>query len=304
MIDVAVPRFPTARGAHYESFYLRAWDATIPRAIWIRYTTHRARGEQNRGALWVTAFEPDEVTAFRHDDVHAEPGSTGRWIAVGASSIREDPDRAIHVMGRADVDGHVARWNIALHPRRDPWLHLAPQILYRAPLPKTKSTSPAPYARATGEVELDGVVRTYEAGMLGHNWGSEHAHRWIWIHGADDRGNVIDLVGGRLKIAGRVLPWKISGLVQIDGVRRRVGGVTARAHVEATEERCRFAVSGIRGEVIAGPIARWVYDDSSGGAHAVTNASTSRLQVEVDGRTITLDAAAYELGVPTSDTGS
>jgi hypothetical protein len=302
MVDVAVPRFPAARGAHYESFYVRAWDPDVPRAIWIRSTMHQGPGAPASGALWVTAFEPDGVTAFRRDGLPAAPGADRRWISVGDATISEPVGRTLHLAGSLDAEGHHARWDLTLRAETEPWLHLAPALLYRAPIPRTKSTSPMTDARATGSVEIDGVTRTYRAAMLGHNWGSEHAHRWIWIHGADDDGNVVDLVGGRLKIAGRVLPWRISGMVAVRGERRRVGGITARADVDADEQRCRFAVSGVRGEITAGPLARWVYDDPAGGTHDVTNSSTAHLQIAVDGRTIELRAAAYELGVTASAT--
>lgn len=297
MFDVSTPRFVKARPPHYESFYMRAWDAAVPRSVWIRYTTSRSPGSETSGSLWVTAFEPDTVTAFRQDNVPATAGPGGRWIQLGSSSITEDPDRTIRIAGHASEGDLSATWGLAMRPTSDPWLHLAPELLYRAPIPKTKSTSPVVSAHVRGSVVVNGEERTYGSAMLGHNWGSEHAHRWIWIHASDDAGNAVDLVGGRLKVAGRVLPWRISGMVELDGVRRRIGGMCARADVDATHERCVFEVSGVKGEITAGSGVDWIYDDPSGRTHQVHNSSISTLRLRVDGRDLGFEAAAYELGV-------
>lgn len=296
MLDVAAPRFVTARAPHYESFYVRVWDPAIPRAAWIRYTTFLARGRGTRGSLWVTAYEPDGVVAFRQDELTAGAGPGERWATIGDASIWEDPDRSLHLAGRAAADGHSGRWTIAMHPRSDPWLHLAPSWLYAAPIPRTKSTSPVVFAPAAATLEIDGTTRTYTSAMLGHNWGTEHAYRWIWIHGANGAGDAIDLVGGRLKVAGRVLPWKLSGLLATDGTRRRIGGMLARARVDASAQRCSFAVAGLEGEAVAGPHARWSYDDPSGGVHDVTNSSIATVRVRAGGRDLAFTAAAYEFG--------
>lgn len=38
----------------------------------------------------------------------------------------------------------------------------------------------------SGNVEINAEVTVLDGwrGMLGHNWGSEHAHQWIWLRGA------------------------------------------------------------------------------------------------------------------------
>lgn len=295
MIDVAAPRFGSARGPHYESYYVRAWDPVVPRALWIRYTTFRADRGGHTGSLWVTAFEPHGVTAFRQDALMPRPGADGRWISVGDARIGDDAgDTRVH--GAAASNGHTATWDLRLRAQGPPWFHLAPSLLYGTRLPKTKSISPMPLAAVAGSARIDGVERTYPAAMLGHNWGSEHAHQWIWIHGADASGAVVDIVGGRLRVAGRTLPWKLSGLVQVDGRRTRIGGLAARARVAASEAHCVFSVSGVHGEAIAGPSARWRYEDPTGGEHDVTNSSIATLRLMVDDREIMFAAAAYEFG--------
>ena len=85
----------------------------------------------------------------------------------------------------------------------------AAQWLYRTPLPRTKLTSPAPAARFDGALELSGqnaIELRGWPGMIGHNWGSEHAERWIWLHGVcfqEEPRAWLDVALGRLKVAGR-----------------------------------------------------------------------------------------------------
>src|SRR6476661_2581948 len=68
-------------------------------------------------------------------------------------------------------------------------------------------------------------------GMVGHNWGSEHAERWIWLHGvgfeqAPDAW--LDVALGRVMIAGAMTPWIANGALSLEGRRLRIGGLGAR----------------------------------------------------------------------------
>ena len=41
--------------------------------------------------------------------------------------------------------------------------------------------------------------------MIGHNWGAEHAERWVWIQGSGFEGrspeDYFDMAVGRIKVA-------------------------------------------------------------------------------------------------------
>ena len=104
----------------------------------------------------------------------------GNWIAIGEESE----------IGPAGARGSCgeARWSLRFDSREPELRHLSPDLLYRLPLPRTKLTSPAPVASFDGAVELGerGAIELRGwSGMVGHNWGSEHAERWIWLHGLD-----------------------------------------------------------------------------------------------------------------------
>src|SRR5204862_4496423 len=102
--------------------------------------------------------------------------------------------------------------------------------MYRAPIPRTKLLSPYPDARFNGwvavadqRIELSGWP-----GMVGHNWGTEHAERWIWMHAtgfAGRGGPWLDVALGRVKLGPVTTPWVANGVLSLDGERHRLGSV-------------------------------------------------------------------------------
>jgi hypothetical protein len=61
---------------------------------------------------------------------------------------------------------------------------LRPPALYRSPLPRTKLESTVPDGQVTGLLEVGdrSVSVSGWRGTVGHNWGSEHADSWAWLH--------------------------------------------------------------------------------------------------------------------------
>jgi len=207
---------------------------------------------------------------------------------------------------------------------REPELrHLSPAWLYKAPLPRTKLTSPAPAASFDGRLELAGraAIELHGwPGMVGHNWGSEHAERWIWLHGIDFAGAQdawLDLALGRVRLAGRTTPWVASGALCIDGARHRLGGLAAgRPRVDANAQGATVRLTGqgnmtveVSVQVPARSTARWRYNDPRGGERDVVNCSIAAMQMTVHTRASaprtlrTAHGGAYELGMRERDHG-
>ena len=83
----------------------------------------------------------------------------------------------------------MAEWNLALSGAGAPLRHLRPGALYRLPFPRTKLEAPVPDGIASGRLVFDGAevdVVGWRA-TVGHNWGAEHAERWVWLHAAGSR---------------------------------------------------------------------------------------------------------------------
>jgi hypothetical protein len=227
--------------------------------------------------------------------------------------------------GAISANGVTASWDLRFDPTAEALFHLPSPWMYRAPVPRTKSTSPYPLMRVSGTVTVSGRVLTVDEwpGMLGHNWGAEHAHRWIWLRAASFAGHPdawLDVVVGRIKVGPILLPWIANGALSLDGprgVRQRVGGVGHRASVRERSDGCELVLPGRRVSLavhVTAPLATsvgWVYADPSGRRHQVRNCSIAGIDVEVtpaagaagitSQRLVTNHGGAYELGRTDSD---
>jgi hypothetical protein len=327
----------------YESFYLRAVAPEQPLGVWIRYTVQKPAGRPPGGSLWCTVFDAKQGAPFMHkltsERVRVPPAA---WIEVGepsdrtsASGISRGDGPAEPVREGAAGEGGViggdgasgtcgaAAWSLRFGAQERELRHLPREWLYRAPLPRTKLTSPAPAASFDGRLRVGGRELELAGwrGMIGHNWGAEHAERWIWLHGIGFDGAPeawLDVALGRLKIAGRLTPWVANGALSMGGQRVRIGGLGARGlRVQESPRGCTLRVPGERGLLIEahanvppGTAAGWHYGDPDGGSgHDVVNCSIAALELSVTTpgeptRSLTsTHGAVYELGMRERDHG-
>jgi hypothetical protein len=314
-------RFPEVAldAPHYESFYLKASDPNEAIGVWIRYTVFKRPGERPLGSLWFTLFERGaEPQAMK---VTLEPDAlgsrNGEYIHIGESVF--EPGR---VGGTAAPEGHPeASWMLEFDGDEPPLHHLPSDWMYRASIPRTKLLSPHPDVRYHGYVKL-GERRVQVdgwPGMVGHNWGTQHAERWIWLHGASFEGQNawFDAALGRIKLGPLTAPWIGNGVLSLDGVRHRLGGAekVRSTEVEEHPDNVSFVLPGkdlrVRGTVGAdrGDFVGWVYSDPDGHGHNTVNCSISRVELVVerkDGADLTLSSpsgGAYELGMRETDHG-
>lgn len=282
--------FPSApeKAGMYESFYLRAVAPEEPVGAWVRCTVHKRPGERSpRGSVWLTVFDAREGRPWMHkvtSELLSAPADA--WIAIDGSRLGD---------GYAEGECGGARWSLKIRAQEPELAHLPSGWMYRAPLPRTKLTSPSPSARFEGTIEVpDGRTLTVDGwrGMVGHNWGAEHAERWIWLHGvgfAQDESAWLDVALGRIEVAGRLTPWVANGALGIAGERYRIGGLTARGlRVRENTEGCSLSMPGPRGLRIEAKVAvpeassaGWRYADPDGGEHEVANCSVARVELDV-----------------------
>lgn len=310
--------FPDAAPAAgmYESFYLRAVAPDRPLGVWIRYTVHKRPGSQPRGSLWLTLFDPDRRRPLQRKLTTSELSvPPAGWIAIGEARMGES---------RATGGWEDLSWSIEYRPTATELRHLAPGLLYRTRLPRTKLSSPAPAATFRGTLALPGgesVLLDGWRGMVGHNWGSQHAERWIWLHGIDFEGHPdswLDVAIGRVRVGSRTTPWMASGALSLDGRRLRVGGPLARGtRVGEDAAGCRLRLAGAGGLVLEGLVetaasarAGWRYADPDGSEHDVVNCSVAQLALtaSLPGSPAPIALAtrhggAYELGMRERDHG-
>jgi hypothetical protein len=316
-------RFPglAAKAGHYESFYVKACEPGGGRGVWIRHTVHTRPGAEPNASIWFTYFDR-AAAGPRATKVTVAAGElsapAGSWIRVGDAEI--GPGRA---EGSVDTEALSAAWSFTFEAEAPPCKYLPADWLYSAPLPKTKFVAPVPLAHFSGRLEL-GEEEAIEfrgwPGMVGHNWGSEHAERWVWLEGtgfADAEGAYFDAGAARVKLGSRVSPWIPSGMLRLDGEEHRLGGLGSirAATIEESPSECRFLLPGkgiaVRGRVSAPAkdFVGWVYADPKGPEHNTVNCSVADLELTVErpglpARELRLAAgAAYELGMRETDHG-
>lgn len=211
------PDVPLGKG-HYESFYIKACHPSEPLGIWIRHTVHKHSGHEPQGSVWFTLF--DGAAGGPVASKVTLPGPTvddDAYIVIG--DTRFEDGRAV---GSACTEQLDASWELSFSAEQDALFHLPKDWMYSGPIPKTKLLSPYPDARFEGKVragerELD--LRDWR-GMVGHNWGAQHAERWIWMHGANFEGEPdawLDGALGRIKLGPVTTPWIGNGTLYLDG---------------------------------------------------------------------------------------
>jgi hypothetical protein len=307
------PDVPLAAG-HYESAYLTAHHPTERQAIWVRHTVLKAPGAPATGAVWCTWFGPDGVRATRVERPIAAPRPP--WL------IEVDDQSRISLsgcVGSVATDRLRAAWDLRFEDTEPPMHHLPSDRLYALPIPKTKSLSAVPHLRLAGSLEVEGAPVPVDGwlGTVGHNWGTEHAARWIWLRadGFPEAPDAwLDVTVGRIRLGPVLTPWIANGVLSLDGRRHRLGGLARPKSVRVRERAggCTLAVRGpeARVEVVVDVdldrCVGWHYASATGEGREVVNCSVATMAMDVAwgrggaSRTLHAHAGAYEIGGPTA----
>lgn len=320
-VDPATARFGSIR-AGYESYYLRVTAPEGGRGFWVRYTVRIAPGQEPIGSLWFTWFDGagPVATKLTSPAIEGDGPCKRPWLTIAGAVI--GAGHAAGAIGPA-LRRRSAQWDLDFSG--DALLaHLDRGWMYAAPLPRTKPVSLHPMARFTGTVTVDGTEHGVDRwpGMVGHNWGSQHAQRWIWLHGMafDSLGDDswIDVVLGRIKLGPVLLPWVASGAISIEGQRLALGGLGRTRAVDVRERPtgARLTLPGPRGTSVRVNVGAerarfvgWTYCDPDGHSHEVANCSIADIAVTLrrpKQADLTLRAsgtAAYELGMQEQNHG-
>jgi hypothetical protein len=309
-----------AKRGHYESFYVKACSPDGGLGIWIRYTVHKRPGSEPTGSIWFTLFDreapgPQATKVTVPASGLSVPAVS--WIRVAEAEIGPGEAR-----GSVDAAGLAATWSLRFGGDSEPCHYLPADWLYEAPLPRTKFVAPVPDALFEGTLEVGG--RSFDVsgwpGMIGHNWGSEHAERWVWLEGtgfADAAGTWFDAGAAKVRLGSRVSPWVPSGMLALDGVRHRLGGLgrVRSSSIDESPDGCSFVLPG-KDIVVSGRVSAprkdfvgWAYADPTGDEHQSINCSVADLELTVErpgvpDRLLTLaGGGAYERGVRETDHG-
>ncbi|MGI8462465.1 MAG: hypothetical protein ACR2OC_12690 [Solirubrobacterales bacterium] len=315
-------RFPEVdrKAGHYESFYIKASRPGGGLSVWIRHTVHKRPGEEMTASIWFTLFDADADGPLASKVTVPESG-----LSVPAGGYIEVADACFApgtATGSISTEALDANWDLRFEDSGEAFHHLPYDFLYGARLPRTKFLSPYPEASWSGQLEVAGreIELDHWPGMVGHNWGAEHAERWVWIQGAGFDGGGegwFDMAVGRIKIGRWTTPWVGNGMLMLDGERHRLGGFDRARSTKVAESptSCDFGLSGkditLSGRVGAEPrdFVAWVYADPVGPEHNTLNCSISDLELTVERkgqpsrRLEVRGGAAYEFGARETDHG-
>ncbi len=286
--------------AGYESWFVSARDPHAGRALWIRHTRHRARSGLESAALWCTVVDRD--TGGRPVAVKQVTGALPAGAAAGPRRFT----------GSAALGQRSARWDLAVISEAAPLPLLRPQLLYRAPLPRTKVVASVPDGLVTGLVAVDGRELSVSSwrGTVGHNWGSEHADTWVWLHAADFDGVPdcwLELVLARIMIGPVRSPWTATGWLGLGGERLPLGGLGRRPRVDAQPGRLTAAIPSPRAQLRLtvtssdDDAVAVRYADPSGGHRTVRHAALAAVDLTLRRQrgsdvALTTSRGAYEYG--------
>jgi hypothetical protein len=315
-------RFPkvATRAGHYESFYIKACRPGGGQGIWIRHTVHKRPGTEPSASIWFVLFDrrAEGPRATKVTVPAAELSApAGSWIRVDRAEI--GPGKA---SGSVEAEALNASWQLSFAGEAEPCKYLPADWLYGAPVPRTKFVAPYPDARFSGRLQIDGEEIALDGwpGMIGHNWGSEHAERWVWLEGTgfgDSPDTYFDAGAARVKIGRRTTPWLPSGMLVLEGEPHRLGGFgkIGSTSIEPAPTACEFTLPGkdivVHGRVSAPKkdFVGWVYADPKGPEHNTLNCSVADLELTVERpaeqpRKLMLNAGgAYEFGMRETDHG-
>jgi|CZKT01.1.fsa_nt_gi hypothetical protein len=284
----------------YQSWFISARDLASPRALWIRHTTHRPRQGPESAALWCTVIDRD--LGQRPIVVKQVFSALPADAVAGPRQFR----------GKARMGERTARWELCISGSEAPLRPLRPLALYRAPLPRTKLEASVPDGLLTGTLEVDDHPISVSGwrGTIGHNWGSEHADSWVWLH-ASGFGAApdtwLELVLARIRIGGVRTPWTAMGTLSLDSERIPLGGLGRRPDVDVQPGRLTAVIAspGARLQLsvtTAGEDAVAVaYADPSGGSRCVRHAALAAVELTLTrpgDREVTMSTSrgAYEYG--------
>jgi hypothetical protein len=214
--------------------------------------------------------------------------------------------------GRAAVGGRTAVWDLAIAGGQPPFRPLRPAMLYRAPLPRTKLEASVPDGLVTGVLEVDGqrIGVGQWRGTVGHNWGTEHADSWVWLHAAGFDAapqGWLEVVLAQLKVGPVRSPWTAMGGLSLGGELIWLGGLGRRPFINVNPGRLIAGVPAPRARLALKVTTRdddavaVAYTNPAGGTRAVRHAAlaTVKLTLHRQGEsqlTLSSTCGAYEYG--------
>ncbi|MGM0575315.1 MAG: hypothetical protein ACQEXJ_06255 [Myxococcota bacterium] len=325
----ALVRFrPDDDAGQVESLFLKL-NLPEGRALWLKITfLKRTFGRREALAeAWAIAFGMGEGGG--HVALKSTwPASEASWeedcLFVRVGDVQLSQGRAVGALDDEETGERIS-WDLTFTTEHEGFRHLPADWMYEGPIPKTKPNSPQIDARFDGTLTVGDRTTKVEGapGMFGHNWGSQQAESWTWVHcnrweGVE--GVVFEGVTSRVKMGPVTAPLATVLHVRIPGERITINGFLDLWTTKSEPEGLGWRFSGRKGDrKVEGwfhaPPERFVgvdYHDPDGRIAHCLNTKIADGELAVYGRgdkgwspllTAVCDrSAALEVGLRGSDT--
>jgi hypothetical protein len=216
------------KAGHVESYFLKLNDPRSPKALWLKFTllSPQKHPQSATADLWAISFDGDQknIAAKRSWSLYdSEVKMTTYPLRLGESELRPGYTR-----GSVEKSGAKIEWELSFNAGSPP-MHLFPfELMYKAPLPKSKTVTPYPNVRFEGWYRVNGVEVKVSGwpGTQGHNWGREHAFLYVWSHcnaffGEDGellQDTYFEGLSAKIKIGPVLSPYLSSAWLRYRGV--------------------------------------------------------------------------------------
>lgn len=323
--DALVRYDDAGQGPHVESLFLKL-NLPDARALWLKVTFLRRTFGRKESVVeaWGIAFNlgardaADPYVALKQSWAPTEAEIAPNCLYIRVGDVELAHGRAAGTLTDS-ATGDTITWDLDYTCEPEGFHHLPHAWMYEGGIPKSKANSPQIDSLFTGSVTVNGVTTRVEnaPGMLGHNWGSQHAEDWTWAHcnrwtGVD--GVVFEGVTSRVKMGPMTTP-RLSVLhMRVPGERITMNGLWQLVRIKSRPEGLRWAFAGQRRDRriegwFAAPVSRFVgvdYHDPDGRVAHCLNSKIADGEIALYGRgdrgweqilTATADrSAALEIG--------
>jgi Tocopherol cyclase len=202
-----------------EAWHLALTEPVTGRGLWVRAGLVAPTRGEPRGTATFAGFDPGrpERTFGVQEDHPGDAFTVGgqdRYLRTGGVEVGPG-----YLRGTLGGGGHEVRWDLT-YPIGDSTYALLPDAAARGPLGAAAAIVANPDVRVSGEVSLDGDVRTLEdvPGSQGHTYGARYPERWVRAHCAsfEDEDAVFEAFTGQVRRGSYLTPF-----VTTIGLRRQ-----------------------------------------------------------------------------------
>jgi hypothetical protein len=248
---------------HVESLFLKL-NLPDARALWLKLTfLSRTIGKAEQVAEgWAIAFNldgqardmssPTSTVALKQTwpASDAEIAKDCLYVRVGGVEMYHGRTRG--ELRDPDSGEHI-QWDLSYSCEHTGFRHLPYGWMYKGPIPKTKAATPQMQALFSGVVTVNGELSSIRdaPGMLGHNWGRQHAEHWVWAHcnrWVESDEVAFEGVSSKVKLGPFTTPQLTALMVRMPGERVIINGLWALIRNESQLEGLSWSFSGQRGD--------------------------------------------------------